>query len=102
MDMIKTIEYIVATLIVIYVCGISVVWIYEIREFKLYREAQRHMHMLEMCGLSMAVLHAKEFKIRQDYRRDSELLDRKRRFILENLLMIRRSSLKMEKKADMC
>jgi len=94
MNILTTIEYFVAVMIGLYLIGLIVVWVYDLKRNAIYRRMRQHAMSLESLHLSMAVLHAKQYKIMEDYRRDVGVVERVQQFILENLLLIRKSSLK--------
>ncbi|HBI50857.1 MAG: hypothetical protein US57_C0002G0068 [Candidatus Moranbacteria bacterium GW2011_GWC2_37_73] len=96
MNIITTIEYLAAMMVGFYLIGLLMVWIYEFKRNAIYKKMQEKAKNLEQMHLSMAVTHAKAYKIMQDYRRDSSAAERVQQFILENVLLIRRSTLKSE------
>jgi hypothetical protein len=91
MNILTTIEYFAALLIVLYLLGLIVVWAYDFKRNAIYRRMQQQAMNLENLHLSMAVLHAKKYKIMEDYRRDVSMVERAQQFILENLLLIRKA-----------
>jgi len=90
MHAIIIIEYIVALLIGSYSIGLLVVWIYELKKNALYTEMQKRIKLLESLHLNAALRYAKRYKIMEDYRRSTEMLERVQKFILENVLFIAR------------
>ncbi len=94
MNIIIAIKFLLGLMIVLYVLGLIVVWLYDVKKNNLYRVMQERDRGLMSLNLSMAVLYAKKYKILEDYRRDTFLVEREQHFILENLLLIRRRTLK--------
>ena len=94
MKILTTIECLAGLMFILYLLGLVVVWIYDIKRNSLYRIMQEKYKSLDDLHLSMAVMHAKKYKITEDYRRDAFLVEREQHFILENLLLIRRRTLK--------
>lgn len=98
MFIIVTIECIFALAALIYLIGLTIVWIWEFRKNALYAKRQQNLKMLEFLPKSAAVLHAKAYKIGKDYRNDLQRLEDVQFFILENILMLRKSTLKTKYK----
>lgn len=92
MSTITVIECVLVLLVVSYFFGITLVWIYELRKNALYSEMQKRLKLLEGLSLSAALLYAKTFKIREDYKRQFKALESGQRFIYENVLFIARHS----------
>jgi len=91
MNILTTIEYFMAMMIGLYLVGLVVVWAYDLKRNAIYRRMRQHAMELEGLHLSMAVLHAKKYKIMEDYRREVSMVERVQQFILENLLLIRKA-----------
>lgn len=87
MDIITAIEYFVSAVIMLYLIGLLLVWVYELRKNALYRHMQERIRFLENFRQSMAVLHAKKYKVIEDYRRDISGIERVQQSI-QNLLFI--------------
>lgn len=96
MNIITTIEYLAVIMIGFYLFGLLMVWIYEFKRNAIYKKMQEQTKGLKEMHLSMAVTHAKTYKIIHDYRRDSSAAERVQQFILENVLLIRKGTLKSE------
>jgi hypothetical protein len=94
MNIIIIIEYLAIIIISLYIIGIIVVWVCDFKMNIVYRKMQKHFVKLGDLNLSMAVLHAKKYKIMADYRRDILMIEKVQKFILENLLLIKRCTLK--------
>src|SRR6266704_2614153 len=88
MDTINIIEYLALIATGTYAFGVGAVWIYELRKNALYRNMKEQVRVVESFRLSMAVLHAKKYKIDEDYRRNISKLERVQQFILKNVLLI--------------
>ncbi|NTW26806.1 MAG: hypothetical protein HGA36_00560 [Candidatus Moranbacteria bacterium] len=88
MDIITTIECLMITAIVLYLLGIGAVWIYEFKKSALYRQMKQELELLERFNLSRAVIHAKSYRINENYRKNSLKLERVQQFILKNVLLI--------------
>lgn len=88
MDIITTIEYCLLVMIVFYLIGLTVVWVYELKRNALYRSMKEQVRYMESFPLSMALLHAKTYKIMEDYHRNAFYLERVQQFILKNVLLI--------------
>jgi hypothetical protein len=86
------IKYILLLLLSVYFSGLLIVWIYEFKAAKAYKVLQRKMRLLETLRISSAVLHAKMFMAEQDYLKIASSIDLKQKFILENVLFVRRRS----------
>ena len=81
MDIITTIEYLVATMVGLYLTGLLAVWFYELKRNTLYRRMREQTRLLEELHLNMALRHAKMYKIEEDYRRNVSTLERVQQFI---------------------
>ena len=88
MDIITTIEYLLAAMAGLYLIGLVVVWIYELKRNALYRRMKEQVRLLENFQLSMAVTHVKMYRITQDYHKNASNLERVQQFILKNVLLI--------------
>lgn len=88
MDIITTIEYFLAAMTGLYLLGLVVVWVYELRRNALYRRMREEVRRLESAPSSMAVLTAKTYKVTQDYHRSASRLEMVQQFILKNVLLI--------------
>lgn len=88
MDIITTIEYLGIVMVGYYLIGLAAVWAYEIKRNALYRQMKEQVKVLECSRFSMALTHAKTYKITEDYRRMASGLERVQQFILKNVLLI--------------
>ncbi len=86
----------------IYVAGLLAVWNYENRKAKMYRLVLRQTKILRNLGLSMALVHAKIFKLENDYRQWLEMIEVRQQFIFEKVLFLKKSSLKTKYKNSDC
>lgn len=82
--------------------GLLLVWQYENKKAKMYRIVSRQIELLRHFGLSMAVLHAKIFKVEQDYLQWIEMIEGRQQFIFEKVLFLKRGSLKTKYKNSKC
>lgn len=82
--------YTIIVCIVLYLVMACLVLTYEMRLRKLYASKQRKMMLIESLDVSMAVKHAKQFKIEADYREVAEKLENKRLFIMKRVLRLNR------------
>lgn len=89
MDIITTIEYGMAAMVGFYLLGLTTVWIYELKRNALYRQMKQQVRLLEDSRMCMALLHAKTYKIQEDYHRKASGLEMVQQFILKNVLLIR-------------
>lgn len=80
--------------ILVYATALLIVWIYELKAAAAYSQAREHLKMLENSGFTGAILHMKTLKIQYDYRRLIAEIERRRQFIIENMLLIGKSTLK--------
>jgi hypothetical protein len=71
----------------IYLCGFALALFYEIKINKTFGRMRAEIKNLENSRLSMAMLHLKEYKITQDYRRKISEIERGRQFFLEKWLL---------------
>lgn len=94
MDSTTVIKILMAMIALLYLAGLTLVLICEWRKTSIYKQAKIQLEVVENLKMSRAVLHVKSFKIRQDYLRKMAEIDRRQRFILERLLLIKRSTLK--------
>jgi hypothetical protein len=83
----------IAFLAVTYVAGLMMVVIYECRMQQVYRAKKRALDDIHASSISAAVAYAKTFKIDQDYRKLSAMLDRRQREILKRMPYFRRAYL---------
>ncbi len=83
MNLFIFIKYFLALAVIIYISGIISIWIYARRQEFLYRKMQGEMKLLENIGLSGAVMQIKAYRIREDYRRELEMIERVQSFILK-------------------
>ncbi len=81
-----------------YAVGLFLVWWYENKKTRMYRIVLRQIDFLKSLRLSMALLHVKIFKVEQDYRQWSEMIDGRQQFIFEKVLFLRKSTLKIKYK----
>ena len=86
----------------IYVAGLLAVWNYENRKTKMHRLVLRQSKLLQSLGLSMALLHAKNFKLENDYRQWLEMIEVRQQFIFEKVLFLKKSSLKTKYRNSNC
>lgn len=91
MNIIATIECFAVVLAALYLIGFAVVWIYDFKRNFVYRRMQEQAKNLENLRLSMAVMHAKKYKIIHDYRKEISTIERVQQNILKNLLLIRKA-----------
>jgi hypothetical protein len=89
MNIITAIEYLGIAMIAVYLIGIAMVWFYELKRNALYHRMKEQVKLLETHRFSMAVMHAKTYKITEDYRRTASMLEGVQQFILKNVLLIR-------------
>jgi hypothetical protein len=92
MDPIITIKYAAIFIVAAYFSGLIVVIICEIRIKQLYRRMRQQMKLLTNLQSSGAVLHAKTYKIAQDYHRLSLPLESLQQGISKRLLLTGRMS----------
>lgn len=97
LDIFTVIEYIAVLLVGIYSVGLLLAWIYEIRKNALYLKMQKSLNILKDMHLSAALEYAKAYKIRHDYRRSVEPLERVQKFLLVQVLFVARSENKTGK-----
>jgi hypothetical protein len=88
MDIITTIEYVGIAMVVVYLLGIATAWVYEIKRNALYRRMKEQVRLLESSRFSMALTHAKTYKITEDYRQMAQGMERVQQFIVKNVLLI--------------
>lgn len=87
--------YLFGVVIIAYFCGIFSVWACQIKMNILCKKMRQKINLLGNSNISMAVFYVKKYKIVEDYRRSIAEIERIQKFILKNILMIRRSPLKM-------
>lgn len=92
MDIFSVIECVIIVASVFYVSNLIVVWAYELRRNSSYRQMQEQVRQLESFRLSAAVLHAKTYRVLENYRKDVLNIERVQQFILGNLLFINKKS----------
>ncbi|EKE20192.1 MAG: hypothetical protein ACD_8C00044G0010 [uncultured bacterium] len=80
----------------LYGIGLFAVWLYEMKEVRVYNEMREKMRILENSRLTGAMLHVKKLKIQYDYHRIIVEIENYRQFIIENLLFLKKSTLKSE------
>lgn len=97
MEVITVIEYLSAILLSLYLIAVLVAWVYEIRKNKLYREMQNDLKFLDRLHLSAALNYAKSYKIRHDYLRKVESLERVQKFVLVQMLFMAKNQSKTGK-----
>lgn len=97
MFFLTVIEYLTVVLLTLYLLSALVAWAYEMRKNALYLKMQKQLKCLEAMHLSAALGYAKSYKIRHDYRRQIQPLDKVQKFILENLLFMAKAQNKTEK-----
>ena len=95
MKTITIIQYLLGSIIFIYFCGVFSVWICEFKISMLCRKMIKKIDLLKSLHLSRAVFYAKKYKITEDCRRNMMAIEKLQQFILKNILMLERSSLKM-------
>lgn len=88
MNALIIIEYIAVLLVGIYSIGLLLVWAYELRKNALYLKMQKRIKLLEDMHFSAALGYAKTYKIKHDFRREIEPLERVQKFILSQVLFI--------------
>jgi uncharacterized membrane protein len=91
-------KILIAAVAGVYLLSLLMVLIYERRKMSLYKKAKKEIILIENLGISMAVLHAKMFRVRHDYLKMVGDIDRKQQFIFEKILLIRRSTFKTKYK----
>lgn len=97
METFTIIKYLFFIGIVFYVTGLLLAWFYETRKNVLYQKMRKQIKLLESFGQKSAVTQIRLYRINQDYDREVLKLERVQQFILENMLLIRRSPLKIKK-----
>ena len=95
MQIFVIIEYILGITFFVYFSGVVSIWICEFRMNILCKKMRQKIHLLERFNMSKAVFYAKMYKISEDHRKDILGIERVQQFILENVLMLRKSSLKI-------
>lgn len=88
MEFITVIEYLSAALLGFYLLGLLIVWSFEFRKNALYQKMQKRLREIEEMGFSAALGYAKTYKIKHDFRREIESLERMQKFILVQVLFI--------------
>lgn len=96
MNIIITIGSIAFLMAILYCAGLLLVWLYEMKEIRIYNEMCEKMRILENSRLTGAMLHVKKLKIKYDYHRIIVEIENHRQFIIENLLFLKKSTLKSE------
>lgn len=96
MNIIITIGCIAVLVGMFYCLGLLLVWLYEMKEIRVYNEMREKMRILENSRLTGAMIHAKKLKIQYDYHRIIVEIENYRQFIIENLLFLKKSTLKSE------
>jgi hypothetical protein len=86
--------------IIIYFAGVVSVWICEFKRNALCKTMHQKVRLLEGSRVSMAVFHAKMYKIEEDCRREMLEIERVQQFILGNVLMTPISKLSMRKNGN--
>lgn len=86
--------YLLALIASFYLLGIFSLLVCEYRTGALYRKCRTEIDYLENIGMSMALVHAKKYKITEDYRLEIAKIEKARKFIFEKLLFLRKSTLK--------
>lgn len=94
MNIIITIGCIAVLMSVLYCLGLFAVWLYGMKEVRVYNEMSAEMRILENSRLTGAMLHVKKLKIQYDYHRIIMEIENYRQFIIENLLFLKKSTLK--------
>lgn len=75
----------------LYLAGLLVVVIYEFRMEMIYRAKNEALQHIQNLPKSMAVIHAKTFKIEQDYKQKTKILNKRQKQILRKLPYFRRA-----------
>lgn len=94
MQFLLTITYMIGIVALAYLGCAASAWAYELRIDALYRSMRKRKMRLEEIGLSMAVLHAKAYKITEDHRKKISEFEKRQRFIVEKLLFLKKGTLK--------
>lgn len=97
MDILIAIKYTIAVLMGLYISGLLIVWIFELRKNAIYDDMQRQLRVIEKLRLSAAMEYVKAYKIRHDFRRRIEALESAQKFILSKVLFIAQRAGKLEK-----
>ncbi|EKD46763.1 MAG: hypothetical protein ACD_67C00073G0001 [uncultured bacterium] len=84
----------IAIMFFVYVALHLLVWVYEIKAKIVYSEMHEQLRILENAGLAGALLHAKTLRIQYDHNRLTAEIEGRRQFIIENLLFLKKSTLK--------
>ena len=100
MDAIILIKILLFVLGSAYISALLLAWRYESRKTNMYRMVLKRIEILKSLGLSMAVIHAKTFKIEEDYRKWIEMIENRQQFIFEKVLFLKRSTLKTKYKGS--
>ncbi|EKE25277.1 MAG: hypothetical protein ACD_5C00226G0003 [uncultured bacterium] len=97
MNILIAIKYIAVLLTGLYLAGLLIVWIFEFKKNNLYSRMQKRLKLLEGMRLSTALGYAKAYKIKHDYRREIEPLERVQKFILIQVLFMAKTQNKTGK-----
>lgn len=80
-----------------YFSGFVAVWIFEMKIGRAYRFFHQKVENLSSCRISMAVLHARIFKLEHDYHKKQEMLAHTQQVILK-LMLVNRKFVENKKK----
>ena len=94
MNIFFTIAGIVILVFCLYISGLILVWLCEIRRNFLYRQMRQCIRLAENLQVSRAVLYIKTYKINRDYYQKIDKIERLQHFILKKMSLAKRSSLK--------
>ena len=86
----------------IYGAGLLAVWHCENQKEKMYRQVLAQLGFFKQLDLSMALRHAKIFKLENDYRQWLGMIESRQQFIFEKVLFLKKSSLKTKYKNTNC
>jgi archaellum component FlaF (FlaF/FlaG flagellin family) len=75
----------------LYLAGLLVVVAYEFRMEMVYKAKNEALQHIQSLPKSMAVIHAKTFKVEQDYKQKTKILDKRQKRILKKLPYFRRA-----------
>lgn len=98
MNIIVIIEYIAMVLAGLYLLGLAMMWFLGLKKNICYSRMQNQIKVLESMSKSSAVVNARKYQINQDYQKSILALEKNEQFVLENILLTRKGSLKTKYK----
>jgi hypothetical protein len=85
--------FILGVLLLTYLIGILLAFIYEFRMQQIYKAKKRELEKIKNMRISIAAIYAKTFKVDQDYKKIIEILNRKQKEILKRMPFFRQAYL---------